>query len=194
MTSALHERFRRQAVEWARGLFALPRFLIIDSETTGLGSDDELCSIGIIDGSGNTILDSLIKPTRPIPWNVTRIHGITDRHVADAPTFADLYPQIAELLANEVVVVYNLSFDRRMLAQSGALHRLPAFRYREVHCAMLEYAKFHGEWNYSRGGYRWHKLADACGYCDIKAVNTHSAVGDSLLTLQLIRHIAASKD
>ena len=47
---------------------------------------------------------------------------------------------------------------------------------------MLEYAKFVGEWNNYHGNYRWQKLEGG----------DHSAAGDCLATLEVIRTMAGA--
>lgn len=58
--------------------------LSLDVETTGLGNNDEVCEITILDAAGATILDTLVRPTQPIPAEATAIHRITDAMVASA--------------------------------------------------------------------------------------------------------------
>ncbi len=60
-------------------------YLFIDTETTGLGDDAEIVEICIIDSHGFIMLNTLIKPTKPIPDEAIAIHGITNEMVAFAP-------------------------------------------------------------------------------------------------------------
>ena len=39
-------------------------YVILDTETTGLGDSDVIIQISIIDLDGNVLMDSLIKPTK----------------------------------------------------------------------------------------------------------------------------------
>jgi DNA polymerase-3 subunit epsilon len=60
----------------------------------------------------------------PIPAEATAVHHITDADVANAPTFAELVPEILALLANAIPAAYNADFDRGFLlaefARAGA--------------------------------------------------------------------------
>ncbi len=161
MSLVLGNTFRRQAVDWARALFNLPSFVILDTETTGLGRDDELVSVGIVDSHGTVLLDTLIKPMKSIPWYVTRIHGIANKHVADAPGFSEVYPEMARLLSDQVLVVYNLSFDERMILQDRRRYGLSAYKPREAHCAMQWFARFYGASSSRYGSFRWQKLTES---------------------------------
>ena len=50
--------------------------LIIDTETTGLGPDDEIIEITVIDCSRDIKLDTLIKAIKKIPADYSRIHRL----------------------------------------------------------------------------------------------------------------------
>lgn len=99
--------------------------LFLDTETTGLGPEDEICQIAIVDHRGNVVLESLVKPSVPIGVEAQRVHGITDEMVKGALTFCQVWPLVGELLAKRDVVIYNADFDLRMLRQSG--RNCPAF-------------------------------------------------------------------
>ena len=66
---------------------------------------------------------SLVNPGIPIPEQSKKITGITDEMVADAPSFAALYPRMVDFfLGAETLVAHNLTYDRGVLA--GELQRL----------------------------------------------------------------------
>jgi DNA polymerase III epsilon subunit-like protein len=48
--------------------------LLLDTETTGVGDGDEVCEITILDASGTPLLNTLVRPTQPIPAEATGIH------------------------------------------------------------------------------------------------------------------------
>ena len=73
-------------------------YAITDLETTG-GNPirSRITEIAIYFTDGINVLDeyvSLINPGQPIPYNITKITGINDAMVADAPTFEQLAPKI----------------------------------------------------------------------------------------------------
>lgn len=181
---------REAAIAWARSILAQPSFRIVDTETTGLGPTDEIISMGIVDNQGHVLFDSLIKPSIPIPAEASAIHGRYDADVASAPSFAQVYEQIARLLQDQVVVIYNLDYDSKRIRYCCQKDGLPAIGPRTGHCAMKYYASYHGEWNHYWGNYSWQKLTVACQRHGIRVQHAHSAVGDCLMTLELIRHMA----
>lgn len=181
----------REAVQnWAKSLFELKNFYIVDTETTGTGNRDEVLQIGIVDKHGEVVLDTLVRPTVRVPYSVTQIHGITNEMLVDAPTFSDVYTDLSIKLAGSVLIAYNIDFDWRLLKQSADAHKLPMFRVKEKQCAMKTYAKYHGAWNPSQGDYKWQRLGNAALIEDIEVIDAHSALGDVRMTLALLERMA----
>jgi DNA polymerase-3 subunit epsilon len=175
---------------WAQTLLNLPNFYVLDTETTGVGKQDEAVQIAVIDKQGRTVIDTLIKPTKPCPQGAINVHGITNDMLKDAPTWVDVYIELSAKLAASTIVAYNMDFDWRILLQTSKLYGLPLFGAVKRHCAMIEYARYRGSWDIQKRSYRWHKLSDACKFQHIKVENAHNALGDVRMTLELIRCMA----
>ena len=156
---------------------------ILDTETTGLYDDAEIVEISIIDENGGVLLDTLVKPLKPIPAEATAIHGITNEMVATAPTWAAIHEQVAKIVASKPLVIYNADYDLRLMAQTAVQYGLTPIG-TEAGCAMLTYAEHYGEWNEYKGTYRWQKLTNAAAQqgvvIDGKA---HRALADVKMTL-----------
>ena len=77
------------------------RFAVVDVETTGgFASGHRVTEVGIAISDGKQIINeyqTLIDPGREIPHFITRLTGITNEMVADAPTFADVAEEIREV-------------------------------------------------------------------------------------------------
>lgn len=169
-------------------------FVVLDTETTGL-ERGEICQIAIINSSAEVLLDTLVKPVNPIPFNATQIHGITDEMVQDAPGFVDLLAQLRTILNQTNVIVYNAVYDRKMLHQSAeaaAIDRTDWKLLSDWWCAMEAFAQIYGDWNSYRHSYRWQKLTTAARYYRIPVNNAHSALGDCLMTLEVCKRMAQS--
>lgn len=165
-------------------------FVVLDTETTGL-INAEIVQIAVVDSQDNVLLDTLVKPVNRIPYDVIRIHGITNERVADAPSWADVTHQVQAILRDRDVVVYNASFDRKMLHSSADAAKLPKVDWKSFSrwwCAMEAFAELQG--NYQYGRLKMHKLVNAARYYNIPVVDAHSAIGDARLTLALVRAIA----
>ena len=93
----------------------------IDTETTGLDPRKsrivEVGAVRIKRGAFavNDDFRRLVRPGEPIPVEVIHIHGIDDRAVADAPLFADVWPDLSTYLNASILVGHTLSFDIAIL-------------------------------------------------------------------------------
>lgn len=99
-----------------------PTVLILDVETTGTNKEKdeivELCiQFGFDTPEGLAPSETfLVKPSIPIPEVVSKIHGITDEHVRDAPEFGDLTAWLTyQFDQAQVIVGYNIGFDLEMI-------------------------------------------------------------------------------
>ena len=191
MTRHFNPAHQRQAAQWAKQLMN-HRFFVLDTETTGLGPNDEIIQIAIIDMRGETLMDQLIRPGIPISPGAARVHGITDERLVGAPAFRQLYIPLSKLLAGQTVVAYNMDFDWRMLQQTTTRNGLPDIRIGKRDCAMKQYAKFKGRRHGSGRGYVWHKLSNALLQEGLAPSNAHSALGDAQMTLALLQRMADS--
>ena len=176
-------RDRMAAVEWARDLVARKDFVIFDSETTGLSSPVDFVGIAVVSPKGETLFDSLLKPSCRIEPAARAIHGHSAKSLSGAPRFFEVYADLLEVLYQRRVIVFNASYDRRVwdeairhLGARGALAGvLPRWE-----CAMRQYAMFVGERSKRGRGYRPQKLPGG----------DHTALGDALATLRLIEGMA----
>lgn len=174
-----------------RAVVDLENFVVLDTETTGL-NDGEICQIAIIDHKGNTLLDQLVKPTRPIPFDAQRIHGIGNDQVKGAPGWAEVAPRVVEILTGKDVIVYNAVYDRKMMHKSAEYAGIEKIDWKALspwYCAMEAYAEFYGEWNDYRQSFRWQKLSFAAQQCSVEVKNAHNALGDCLMTLGVVRYM-----
>ena len=177
------ERDRVSAVFWAREQLNQKDWVILDTETTGL-YDAEIVEIAIINHRGEMLLDTLIKPSIPIPAEVTEIHGISDAMVADAPTFPEVYPRIDAALNNKQVLIYNSAFDIKILNYCCQLHSLPILKLaKRSECLMEWVAQWAGNWSYYYKDYRYLPLN-----------GNHRALGDCTAAFELIKLMAADSD
>jgi DNA polymerase-3 subunit epsilon len=110
----------------ARARWAEQRIAIIDFETTGLSPEtDRVIEIGIScfeAGRLSLLKNWLVNPGIPIPEESRAIHNITDEELANAPSFATVAIELAEVLRDHIPVAYNAAFDSRFLqAELGRL-------------------------------------------------------------------------
>lgn len=103
-----------------RSLIAVPEnYILVDLETTGFSSRyDEIIEVGLIKIRGGQEVDryqTLVKPSKPIPYIVELITGIRNEMVADAPTFNEIGKAVWDFLDNEIIVGHNINFDINFL-------------------------------------------------------------------------------
>lgn len=109
--------------------------ILFDFETTGLTLHPEAdlykqphaiefgaVLMSLEDGSIVEEASILINPGIPISEEITKITGLTDADLVDAPKFIEVLPQIRRLFAEaHCAVAHNLPFDRNILM--GELRR-----------------------------------------------------------------------
>ncbi len=106
-----------------------PNTLIIDVESTGLITNATIklqwrpqviefaCVLVDVDtGSTHESFQTLVKPTINLDAKITRITGLTDEALNDAPAFQQVAPTIRRLVEGaDLVLGHNLAFDKEML-------------------------------------------------------------------------------
>lgn len=168
------------------------KFLVLDTETTGLHRG-EICQIAVVNSDGKVLIDQYVKPVDPIPLDAQRIHGISDEMVAGAQSFSALVPELVNILTGQNVIVYNATYDRKMLHQSAEACGIPKTDWRDLSrwwCAMEAFAEIYGDYNSYRHSYTWQKLTTAAAYYNLPVVDAHSALGDCQMTLAVCKAMA----
>jgi DNA polymerase-3 subunit epsilon len=173
-----------------------PSTVILDTETTGLDASAEIVEISIIDRDGRVLLDTMVRPVAPIPVEATRVHGITNDMVTDAPSWAELAGLVRDTLRDRRVVIYNAQYDLRLMMQSseqaGVEHAwVNALR---TECAMMAYSEHAGDVNPKTGKFKWHRLTDAAMQCGVQPDGAHRALADCRMTLGVLKHMAEIED
>ena len=114
-----------QIVTLLEQALATAEFLVVDTETNGLGGDAcEMTEVGAVLVGGGELHDrwsSLVRCSRPLGRGIQRFTGITQEMLADAPGLEEVLPPLHELLRDRVLVAHNAPFDRRVLKQAFGL-------------------------------------------------------------------------
>ncbi len=91
------------------------KYAIIDIETTGGNArTGKITEIAVFLHNGQKIIDqyeTLLNPGIPIPPFISKLTGITDEMVLDAPTFEEVAKELDTFTANAVFVAHNAHFD-----------------------------------------------------------------------------------
>jgi DNA polymerase-3 subunit epsilon len=159
---------------------------VIDVETTGLSpTTDRIVELGVVllddRGEVEAEFETLLNPGRDV--GPTHLHGIRAADVVEAPTFADVAPYLASLLAGRVVVTHNALFDLRFLAREFARAGVQVDLSPTL-CTMRLAPLFFGPGTRS--------LQALCGFVDIPLDHGHAALHDARATAELMLHMLSS--
>lgn len=151
-------------------------WLILDTETTGLGSAAEPVEIAVVDHLGAVRFHRYIQPRGPVEREAARLHGLSATDLVKAPPFRVVRAELYQVLDLRTVIAYNADFDRRVLdgAFLRARSRPPRVRWA---CALAWY----GAWRGFTPG-----LATACEIEGLPLPRSHRALEDALALRRLV--------
>ena len=93
------------------------RYIVLDTETTGLDPDDghKIIEIGCIEilnrNITNNTFHKYINPNREIDVEASKIHGLTNTFLKDKPVFEEIYLELREYIGNSPIIIHNAPFD-----------------------------------------------------------------------------------
>ena len=152
------------------------RFVIFDTETTGLDPNNEtLTEIGAVvveNGQMTDTFSTFVNPGKPIPEKIVQLTGINDSMVADAPSQEEAIRSFKEFCGDSVLVAHNAhGFDMRFIHQTAKKAGIE-FENSYLDTLPLAQALLPGLHNY--------KLDTINNYLEIEPFNHHRAVDDSM--------------
>lgn len=159
-----------------RFLLNKEKFLLLDTESTGLGYDDKVIDIALVDLDGNVVFESLVNPERSISLEASEVNGLKDLDVLNAPKFSDIKENIRKFIENKILLIYNADFDTRILRQSGYEYEIKA------NCLMYEYMRY-------IDSDRRIGLQRAMDCEGVEIIQNHRAKSDCLCCLELIKKV-----
>ena len=153
--------------------------VFVDVETTGVsavrGQVIEVAAIRYENGEVTDTFTSFVNPSRPIPYNITRITGITDADVAQAPPFREIADELLAIMDGAIFVAHNVRFDYSFLHQE--FRRIGrVFRPKMLCTVRLSRALYP---NLPR-----HRLADLINYHGFDFTHRHRAYDDAAVLVQ----------
>lgn len=185
----LHDRLQSlQPKQLARRPLRDTRFVVIDTETTGLHAyaGDEICSISLLEMQGLELtgreMNTLVNPGRPIPASSTAIHHITDYDVREAPVIEEILLQVADFICDSVLVGHHIGFDIRFLNKTLRKQLLCQLKHPWLD-TMLLYLLHAGQIGH-------YSLEEVAANCRVSIHQRHTAHGDALATAQVFACLA----
>lgn len=145
----------------------------LDIETTGLDPNkDEIIEIGCVrfrDRRVDAEWSTLIHPGRRIPPFITRLTGITDQMVLQAPAILDVLPELADFVGDAPILGHNVRFDLSFFKKHSLFRLNATLDTYEMAAVLLPNA----------GRYNLSALAQSLG---VPYPATHRALDDSRAT------------
>ncbi len=159
-------------------------YVIVDIETTGLSKYyhkiTEIAAVKVRNGKKVGEFQSLVNPEVPIPRFITRLTGIDDEMVKDAPTIDEVMPRFLKFLGNGVLVAHNATFDYGFLHEN-ALEHLGKGLENEILCTRKLANRLLPELPSKR-------LGAICEHLGIINEQAHRAMGDVNATVEVFNH------
>jgi len=159
----------------------MTKYAIVDLETTGTSSNGRITEVGIVLFDGEKIIDSfesLVNPEQSIPWEITRITGISNEMVRSAPKFYEIAKEIVEITQDAIFVAHNVGFDYGFLRKEFSALGF-TFSRKKLCTVRLMRKVF--------PGFRSYSLGSLIERYDIAVKNRHRAMADALATTELLK-------
>lgn len=115
--------------------------IAFDLEMTGLDvKSDEIIAIAIVKFENGNIIaryDSLVKPSIPIPSDITHLTGIHPEDVEDAPPLEDILPRLKAIFGQTPVIAHYAPSDVGFMRKYGLLNSNPVIDTYELACIIM---------------------------------------------------------
>jgi DNA polymerase III epsilon subunit-like protein len=166
-------------------------FAVVDVETNGLSARrHRVLQVAVVRiRADGTVLDrwsTLVRPGRfTRVGRSSQVHGLTRRHLRQAPRFGDVVPEILSRLQGAVVTGHNVGFDwaflRRGLNRAG---------YPTPNAARLCTLRLSRSLDPEREDS--HRLVELCARYGIPLDQAHDALADATATARLLPQLLAA--
>jgi DNA polymerase-3 subunit epsilon len=166
----------------------LPRFAVVDLETSGLRPKrDAVLQIGLVvveaDGEVLDRWSSLVKLRWP--WSrvgPTHIHGLTRRTLRRAPSARDAFAELARRIDGAVFTAHNAGFDAAFVRRSAGRYGVP-FELDHRLCTLDLSRRLDPDRLLAHG------LADVCARYEVPLTAHHDALADATATATVLTHL-----
>ena len=152
-----------------------PNYVIFDLETTGISPNyDEVIEISALKVKGGEVVDefnTLVNPGRKIPFGATKVNGITNAMVAEAPAFSHVLAEFLDFAEGLVLVGHNIArFDMKFIWRDAEQYfgEIPQNNYVDTLQVARKYLPKMDH----------HRLVDLAEYYGISSEGAHRALND----------------
>jgi DNA polymerase-3 subunit epsilon len=178
-------------------------FWVLDLETTGLDPvRDHMLAVGMAPIRAGTIrygerFHTLVRPARldDLPMDGLRAHHLLPSELADAPSVADVLPDIDRRLREGALVVHVAAIDLAFLGEAYRHAALPWPR-----PPVIDTVDLLRRWHARRHAFRPHPPPPPVGLAEARAAfalpphQAHDALADALATAELFLVLRSALD
>ena len=161
----------------------LKQYIVLDIETTGLSKyRNGITEIAAVKVKNNKIVKefhSFVNPEQKIPRFITRLTGITEEMVSDAPKISEVMPKLLKFLKKDIVVAHNASFDYGFLSYNAQVHLNTSLENNRL-CTRKLATRLLPELKRKR-------LGNLCEYFNIFNEDAHRAMSDVKATFEVFK-------
>lgn len=165
-----------------------PNYVIFDLETTGISPNyDEVIEISALKVKGGEVVDefnTLVNPGRKIPFGATKVNGITNAMVAEAPAFSHVLAEFLDFAEGLVLVGHNIArFDMKFIWRDAEQYfgEIPQNNYVDT----LQVARKH------LPRMEHHRLVDLAEHYGISSEGAHRALNDCYMNQKVYECMVA---
>lgn len=163
---------------YKRGKIFVTDFIVLDFETTGLNPFfSHIIQIGAVRYENFKIVDQfnmLVNPNEYITEYITKINGITNEDVIDAPTIDEALPLLLDFIGQHTLIAHNAPFDMKFLLVNMERLHIKAELGDVIDTLWLVQKYIHHLPNY--------KLPTLKNYLNLDDYASHEAIADCLVT------------
>ena len=165
-----------------------PNYVIFDLETTGISPNyDEVIEISALKVKGGEVVDefnTLVNPGRKIPFGATKVNGITNAMVVEAPAFSHVLAEFLDFAEGLVLVGHNIArFDMKFIWRDAEQYfgEIPQNNYVDT----LQVARKH------LPKMEHHRLVDLAEHYGISSEGAHRALNDCYMNQKVYECMVA---
>ena len=120
--SSSNTRFEKYPWDKWSNLIKLQDYVVLDVETTGLSpKTDKIIEISILKVRNGIPVDtytSLVTPGKNLSSRITKLTGLTDSDLADAPPFCDIAKTVSNFIGQNLILAHNAPFDLNFISKA----------------------------------------------------------------------------
>ena len=160
-------------------------FTVIDIETTGLSKSyhqiTEIAAARVRNGKVVKSYQTLVNPEVKIPSFITKLTGIDNEMVKEAPVIREVLPTFKNFLGDNVFVAHNATFDFGFLEHNLRIHHRHELLNDRL-CTRKLANRLFPELPRKR-------LQDLCEHLNVKNLQAHRAMADVLATTEVFNNM-----